>query len=175
MRESKTPRADVAAFFEAAESTEVVLADFARTLESELTRLQAEVELPCGHHSSLLVKSVESNYQYCDFCECRKQRNDALTMEEHYKQRAETAESALLQAREDAQSLGMRLMRKAEECALYQVQLDELLAHCPNAECAVCASIICPHRDRLHFHHDGCPTCAQADAARQAEGGEGCT
>ena len=48
--------------------------------------------LPCGHHSSLLVKSVESNYQFCELCECRKERNDALEMERTYQQRAEQAE-----------------------------------------------------------------------------------
>lgn len=38
-------------------------------------------------------------------------------------------------------------------------QIDALLAHCPDSECDVCASIICPHKDPMHFHHDGCPSC----------------
>lgn len=38
---------------------------------------------------------------------------------------------------------------------------DELLNKCPNAECGVCAVIVCPYRDVLHFHHDGCPSCAK--------------
>ena len=37
--------------------------------------------LPCGHHRSLLVESVESDYKFCDLCECRKRRNDAEQME----------------------------------------------------------------------------------------------
>lgn len=40
-------------------------------------------------------------------------------------------------------------------------KLDALLAHCPDGECYVCAAIICPHQDALHFHHDGCPSCAE--------------
>jgi hypothetical protein len=26
--------------------------------------------------------------------------------------------------------------------------------------CARCAHVFCPHDDRLHFHHDGCPACS---------------
>lgn len=38
-------------------------------------------------------------------------------------------------------------------------QINALLNHCPDAECSVCAEIICPHKDIFHFHHDGCPSC----------------
>ena len=48
--------------------------------------------LPCGHHISLLVKSAESGYQYCDLCECRKQRNDAEEMERTYLDKFKQAE-----------------------------------------------------------------------------------
>ena len=41
--------------------------------------------LECGHPLSFLVKSVESDYQFCEYCECKKERNDALQMEEYYK------------------------------------------------------------------------------------------
>lgn len=37
---------------------------------------------------------------------------------------------------------------------------DALLAECEDAECLACAFLICPHRDLLHFHHDGCPSCS---------------
>lgn len=33
--------------------------------------------LECGHPAALLVKSVESDYKFCELCECRSQRNDA--------------------------------------------------------------------------------------------------
>ena len=36
---------------------------------------------------------------------------------------------------------------------------DKLLNKCDNAECLVCGSIVCPHHEPLHFHHDGCPAC----------------
>lgn len=47
---------------------------------------------------------------------------------------------------------------EAENAELYQ-KLDALLAHCPNNECGTCGSIICDHKDPMHFHHDGCPSC----------------
>lgn len=34
-------------------------------------------KLECGHHGSLLVRSVESDYQFCELCECMSMRNDA--------------------------------------------------------------------------------------------------
>lgn len=40
-------------------------------------------------------------------------------------------------------------------------KLDALLNHCGDPECMECAEIICPHKEPLHFHHDGCPACAQ--------------
>jgi hypothetical protein len=48
---------------------------------------------------------------------------------------------------------------------------DALLNHCDkeNGECSVCATIVCPHKEPFHFHHDGCPACAQ-DKAKQALG-----
>lgn len=39
--------------------------------------------LSCGHPASLLVRSVESDYCFCELCEARKERDDALKMEEH--------------------------------------------------------------------------------------------
>lgn len=54
-----------------------------------------------------------------------------------------------------------RLQRDAER---YCYQLDALLAHCPDPECGICAEIICPHKSAWHFHHDGCPACAEVDA-----------
>lgn len=32
---------------------------------------------------------------------------------------------------------------------------------CDDAECSFCAEIFCPHHHELHFHHDGCPACAE--------------
>jgi hypothetical protein len=40
-------------------------------------------------------------------------------------------------------------------------QVDRLLDHCPDGECLTCGEIICPHGGTMHFHHDGCPSCAQ--------------
>lgn len=41
--------------------------------------------------------------------------------------------------------------------------LDAILADCPDGECVKCAYIICPHKDGMHFHHDGCPSCGAHD------------
>ena len=42
-------------------------------------------------------------------------------------------------------------------------KLDAMLEHCADAECTTCATIICPHQDAMHFHHDGCPSCADEE------------
>jgi len=36
---------------------------------------------------------------------------------------------------------------------------DDQLALCADPECIVCGAIVCPHKEPLHFHHDGCPAC----------------
>lgn len=44
-------------------------------------------------------------------------------------------------------------------------QLDFLLNNHhedKDGECAICGKIMCPFGDPLHFHHDGCPSCATA-------------
>lgn len=46
--------------------------------------------------------------------------------------------------------------------------VDQLLEHagkceCEGGECSRCGEIVCPHRDPMHFHHDGCPSCYAAD------------
>jgi len=38
-------------------------------------------------------------------------------------------------------------------------QIIQLLDHCSDNECSICAQIICPHKHEFHFHHDGCPAC----------------
>ena len=42
--------------------------------------------------------------------------------------------------------------------------LDDILAQCPDAECWECGRIICPYGEPMHFHHDGCPVCAEHDS-----------
>ncbi len=37
------------------------------------------------------------------------------------------------------------------------------LDECPDAECAVCALVVCKNGDPLHLHHDGCPSCSQEE------------
>lgn len=52
-----------------------------------------------------------------------------------------------------------RVLRERDEA---YAKLDRFLnEHCQNGEyCELCADICCPHKDTLHFHHDGCPSCS---------------
>lgn len=52
----------------------------------------------------------------------------------------------------------------AERIEELSAQVDRLLAHCPDYECHTCGEIICPYGEPLHFHHDGCPACAENEA-----------
>jgi len=49
---------------------------------------------------------------------------------------------------------------RARTGAQDQLALDTVLNMCEDLECPECARIICPHKDDMHFHHDGCPSCS---------------
>ena len=34
---------------------------------------------------------------------------------------------------------------------------------CPDMECLACGERECQHSEPMHFHHDGCPLCAEMD------------
>lgn len=40
---------------------------------------------------------------------------------------------------------------------------DALLTQCPEETCEQCDAIFCLFGSGLHFHHDGCPACAERD------------
>jgi len=61
-------------------------------------------------------------------------------------------------------ALQQLLNARDEEVGVMRRQLDALLNHCEDGECVTCAAIICPVGDGMHFHHDGCPGCAEAEA-----------
>ena len=46
------------------------------------------------------IKRAITDYKFCELCEAKSERRDALQMEQHYKQRAEKAEAELATARE---------------------------------------------------------------------------
>lgn len=53
--------------------------------ERERTNV-AKAALECGHPASLKLHSAETGEPlYCELCDMRSQRNDAVQMEEHYK------------------------------------------------------------------------------------------
>ena len=82
-------------------------ADHIAALRAE--RDEALAVQPCGHHHSLLVRSVESEYTFCELCEARHMQRDAETADaahrverdkaraasEIYRIRAERAEGSL--------------------------------------------------------------------------------
>lgn len=80
---------------------------------------------------------------------------------------AATAVAAVEELRTQAATIAALEARLAAAEGESERKLDALLAHCPEGECPTCAEIICPHKDTLHFHHDGCPSCYQAEAARE--------
>ena len=53
----------------------------------------------CGHPISLLVKSVESDYEFCDYCEVRNRLADAEKMEVSYKFALEKAKNQIMDLR----------------------------------------------------------------------------
>lgn len=48
---------------------------------------------------------------------------------------------------------------KARFCQLCVFREHGYPADCALQECEGCSVLICPKRDPMHFHHDGCPTC----------------
>jgi DNA repair exonuclease SbcCD ATPase subunit len=69
------------------------------------------------------------------------------------------------EAGKERDALAERVKALEADAELSTKKMDALLAHCPDGECSVCAQIICPERHPMHFHHDGCPACAEVDAA----------
>ena len=59
-----------------------------------------------------------------------------------------------------------RAQEALDRMVIAEEQVQKLLDHCNHPECNICAEIICPHGDFMHFHHDGCPTCAEVEAER---------
>lgn len=66
-----------------------------------------------------------------------------------------TLDTALDRIRDMIAKIG----EQGDEIERLRKALTHLLAHCQDTECEMCAKIICPHEDPLHFHHDGCPQC----------------
>lgn len=79
--------------------------------------------LPCGHHPSLLVKSVESDYQFCELCECRRMRNDAEQMERVYKEKLEAVTNAAQPSAE-----GLKIVEE-HEARWWKVRGDYIVGH----------------------------------------------
>lgn len=55
-----------------------------------------------------------------------------------------------------------------QHLAELRAKADRLVNECQgvngDGECSECGEICCPHGEPLHFHHDGCPACAEESA-----------
>lgn len=40
---------------------------------------------------------------------------------------------------------------------------------CPAGECMICAVTVCPQKEPLHYHHDGCPACDVGDESQEGK------
>lgn len=68
--------------------------------EDDAERRGASANLPCGHHKSSLIRSVESETTFCEVCDLMSQRDDAVTMEETYYARITSLEATVAIMRE---------------------------------------------------------------------------
>lgn len=66
-------------------------------------------EMTCGHHKSLLVRSVESDYRYCDLCETKSRLRDALTMERELSSDKKSLESERDELRRERDAANARI------------------------------------------------------------------
>ena len=57
--------------------------------------------------------------------------------------------------------LGEKMARSAMRD--WQKTLESRMAQCPDPECPICSAAACPYGCDMHFHHDGCPECAQRE------------
>ena len=67
----------------------------------------------------------------------------------------------------DLQNAANMLRQQADRIATLEKQVDALLQHCDDPECWTCGKIICPYGGEMHFHHDGCPTCAEMESENE--------
>jgi hypothetical protein len=59
------------------------------------------------------------------------------------------------------------LRQQQSEIEALKETVDKLLNHCDDPECWECGKIICPYGGEMHFHHDGCPICAQMESQNE--------
>jgi rubrerythrin len=59
------------------------------------------------------------------------------------------------------------LRQQQAEIEALKETVDKLLNHCDDPECWECGKIICPYGGEMHFHHDGCPICAQMESQNE--------
>lgn len=67
------------------------------------------------------------------------------------------------QCRQDEQEFSAALAANNAGQAAAILARHPPLESCPVGECWVCSVRECPNAEPLHFHHDGCPQCAEDD------------
>jgi hypothetical protein len=99
----------------------------AAALSTPAPSANAEIErLPCGHHKSLEIVSVESDYRACELCEARSMKRDAETMEVHYKEQRDAANAEI-----------KRLTKERDEARAQTTLWTEYAAQAATAESAL--------------------------------------
>lgn len=155
--EIPTPRTD--AFQPTRSQTAIYdqLKNFARTLERELAEAKAEVERLKEESNGLLISLRRCLAAIGPFDSTNYDDYGGPHLAEGIKK---------LGSERDA--LAAQVNKQQARLDHSTIQLDHLLAHCKDPECSTCAKIICPHGEELHFHHDGCPSCAGWDELKEA-------
>lgn len=87
--------------------------------------------------------------------------NDASRIEHDLAKALDDASRMRILWAETDHKLATSGWKEKEEIERLQNIIDALLNHCDkeSGECSICSIIICPYKDPLHFHHDGCPSC----------------
>lgn len=70
--------------------------------------------LPCGHPLQLLIKSVESNYSFCELCECQSLKKDAQQREQELSTALAAKDEQIAALRKDVQTCRKALLRIAD-------------------------------------------------------------
>jgi len=101
------------------DSATAAVMERAEKAEAEL----AASKLDCGHPADLAVISAEEpgKFLYCELCNCRQERNDALQMEAELSAKLKQCQQDLNQTLADAQEEGTRL--REEKMRLFEVNL----------------------------------------------------
>ena len=107
-----------------------------------------------------------------DYIKCPRCRNLRLELHEQVCVTCWATDAKQWESRTRELELGLTAQTdRADQLAevigtLKQVHVE----YCADSGCDICAVLVCPHHEPLHYHHDGCPACDAPQVVRnQAE------